>query len=197
MALLANLITTQAYGGKAHIVGLSLGGYVALSLTASYPSVVHSVFATGAARRADTLILPSWVIGGFLETVASWTSKKLFFWSQGWDDWNIPEGLYEDLIAAVGRGNVGKLVDAVKSHSGPKVWEKVGVRCLMVAGGREDPVEVTKEAGRILNGVCDQSRAVVVRKVGHAWDLEEPELFAEGVRAWVEGRVLPEEFEIL
>jgi hypothetical protein len=39
--------------------------------------------------------------------------------------------------------------------------------------------------------------AAVVREAVHAWNLQMPEVFAEGVRAWVEGRELPGEFEIL
>jgi hypothetical protein len=37
----------------------------------------------------------------------------------------------------------------------------------------------------------------VVKGAVHAWNLQMPEVFAEGVRAWVEGRELPGEFEIL
>jgi hypothetical protein len=37
----------------------------------------------------------------------------------------------------------------------------------------------------------------VLREAAHAWDLQFPELFAQGVAAWVEGGKLPDEFERL
>lgn len=39
----ADLITRHAHGGKAHVVGLSMGGFIALELGRCYPELVHSV----------------------------------------------------------------------------------------------------------------------------------------------------------
>lgn len=71
-------------------------------------------------------------------------------------------------------------------------------RVMLVAGGKTDDVESTKTMGQIIKKKCPASRAFVVRQAVHGWDLQYPELFAQGVRAWVEGEdTLPKDFEEL
>ena len=71
-------------------------------------------------------------------------------------------------------------------------------RVMLVAGGKTDDVESTQTMGQIIKQKCPGSRAFVVRKAVHAWDLQYPELFARGVQAWIKGEEnLPEEFEEL
>ena len=71
-------------------------------------------------------------------------------------------------------------------------------RVMLIAGGKNDDVEATRLAGQIIKEKCPGSRAFVVRDAVHGWDLQFPELFAHGVRAWVEGvEELPREFEEL
>ncbi|KAK7421684.1 hypothetical protein QQZ08_009858 [Neonectria magnoliae] len=56
---------------------------------------------------------------------------------------------------------------------------------LAVAGGMIDSVEGTKKMGEILKQQSRQgkeTRAVVVRKAIHEWNLQFPELFADGVK---------------
>src|ERR1700728_671806 len=49
-SLLAKLIRNEAKNGKAHVVGLSLGGYTGLSLAKDYPELVDVVFVTGCGK---------------------------------------------------------------------------------------------------------------------------------------------------
>jgi hypothetical protein len=42
-----------------------------------------------------------------------------------------------------------------------------------------------------------ESRAVEVPTMRHPWDLQDPELFARSVVAWIEGIALPEEINDL
>lgn len=46
-ALLADLIAKESKSDKAHVVGISMGGYIALYLAATHPNVVESVFVSG------------------------------------------------------------------------------------------------------------------------------------------------------
>jgi len=85
-----------------------------------------------------------------------------------------------------------------------------GVRILVVAAGKQDDVEAAREMGRVWReedhlvgagergGTRTKSKAAVVRGAVHAWNLQFPEVFAEGIKAWVEGREeLPVEYEEL
>ena len=46
-AQVADLIRREAHGGQAHVVGLSLGGYVTLHLLTAHPEVVLSAWSVG------------------------------------------------------------------------------------------------------------------------------------------------------
>jgi hypothetical protein len=68
-------------------------------------------------------------------------------------------------------------------------------RVAVVAGGKQDDFETVRAMAAMIKKKCDGSRAFVVRKAIHGWDLQFPELFAQGVRAWVEEQPLPDEYE--
>jgi hypothetical protein len=76
-----------------------------------------------------------------------------------------------------------------------EIGEIAGVRIAVVAGGKQDDVEMAREMGQLLEAKCLRSKAFVVRVAVHGWDLQFPELFARGVTAWVERHSLPGEFE--
>jgi hypothetical protein len=69
------------------------------------------------------------------------------------------------------------------------------VRIAIVAGRKQDSVEDTRAAGKVLGHENVDCKAFVVKDAIHWWDLQFPELFAQGVRAWVEGSEMPEKFE--
>ncbi|KAM0289107.1 hypothetical protein ACHAO9_006327 [Fusarium lateritium] len=73
-----------------------------------------------------------------------------------------------------------------------------GVRTCVVSGGKMDQTDAVQEMGVILReGGGVTNKAVVVREAYHPWHLQLPELFAEGVAAWVQGQELPVGFESL
>jgi hypothetical protein len=94
--------------------------------------------------------------------------------------------------------------DLVKSGYGQCLDVNIGdfqyierTRVAVVAGGKQDDFETVRAMAAMIKKKCDGSRAFVVRKAIHGWDLQFPELFAQGVRAWVEEQPLPEEYEEL
>jgi hypothetical protein len=113
---------------------------------------------------------------------------------------------YDELKVEMHRNRRWEVISAVyTSILACLRWEEVAatdkVRVLNVAGGKQDDVEAARKVGRVWreNGVTERvgSRAVVVKDAVHAWDLQFPEVFAMGVKAWAEGRELPGEFERL
>lgn len=74
-------------------------------------------------------------------------------------------------------------------------------RICMIASGKQDHVEGIRDMARILRkegqGEGLESRMFVVRHAIHAWNLQDPELFARTVRAWIEKRYMPVELEQL
>lgn len=198
----AQLIRTHAHGGRAHIVGLSMGGFTAVELVRKYPDLALSVFSTGAAPYGGFRL---WITSQSplftaLETVTKvapkWVTDRVNELSYKAQGIAVPE----DVKAAVGQNQSAKLSNAVFGSIGtikPESMKDITVRTLTVAGGRMDAVEATRAQGRAMRESCVESRATVVRKAGHGWNLEFPELFAKGVLAWIQKRNLPEEFEEL
>jgi len=188
--------------GGVHIVGSSMGGFVGLELARRYPSLCKSVFVTGAAPFQGTfkfLAKHPWVVYTFM-----WLIEKLpdrIYWWMAKQS-GFPHR-HEELRQEMARNRRWKVVKEVYSSILKSVrWEEISqisrVRTLNIAAGKQDDVEATRKVGKIWreSGITG-NKAVVVKDALHAWDLQKPELFAEGIKAWVEGRELPEEFETL
>ncbi|GAB1315506.1 Dihydrolipoyllysine-residue acetyltransferase component of acetoin cleaving system [Madurella fahalii] len=194
-------------GGRAHVVGLSMGGFVALDLARRYPELCLSVFATGAAPFAGLskfLAERPWLVYGALGLMLDWMPDAWYWWAvrKGWG----VDRRFEELKAEMSRNRRWVVIKTVYASILECLgWEEVrridSVRVLCVAGGKQDDVDSTRKVGEVWKkeGITERlgSRAVMVKEAVHAWDLQFPELFAEGVKAWVEGRELPEEFESL
>ncbi|KAF5568220.1 AB hydrolase superfamily yvaM [Fusarium phyllophilum] len=195
-------IQKHAHGGKAHVVGLSLGGFIALTLTYRHPDVVLSTFATGAYPYRGMF---KW----FMDHPMAMSIVNCIQ--------NIP-GVLEASLRRQGIDYEEWLAETKKDHSTErskamnkelsafsmddvKAVADSGVRTCVIAGGKMDQIDPVRDMGVILReggqkmGV--ENEAVVVRDAYHPWHLQLPELFAAGIAAWVQEKELPKEFEVL
>ncbi|CEI63163.1 hypothetical protein FVEN_g294 [Fusarium venenatum] len=196
------VIHNQAHGGKAHVVGFSLGGFVALFLTSRHPDIVLSTLATGAYPYRGlfkwVMERPTamWIVGK-LQSIPGLTERA--FKRQGID--------YEEWMTEQEKNKSPERDEAMRreliefSMEDVKAVGDAGVRTCVVAGGKMDQVEAIKEMGVVLRKGGDEkgvmNEAIVVRDAYHPWHLQLPELFASGVAAWVGNKELPKEFERL
>lgn len=200
-AHVANLIRTRAKGSKAHVVGLSMGGYVALRLALDSPSLVISQFVTGASP------FQGWTRWMAERPSLIYCSLSAFIhWLPAWVYWYVASAaglkrhdrLLEDQRLNLTMRTIRDVYESIL----PLDFEQMRalrVRTLCVAGGRQDDVPGVAKVGEVLRSrpTEDYSRAVVVREALHAWNLQFPELFARGVLGWVGEKPLPDEFEPL
>ncbi|KAL2760298.1 hypothetical protein ACRALDRAFT_1078928 [Sodiomyces alcalophilus JCM 7366] len=200
-AHVASLIRTHAKGSKAHIVGLSMGGYVAQRLALDSPSLVISLFVTGASpfqgwtrwmAERPSLIYCS--LSAFVHLLPTW----MYWYIASATGLKRHDRLLEDQRLSLTVQTIREVYESIL----PLDFEQVGqlrVRTLFVAGGQQDDVPGMAKIGEILRSRAteDGSRAVVVREALHAWDLQFPELFAQGVLGWIEEKPLPDEFKPL
>ena len=197
--LVADLIKTKARGGKAYLVGLSLGGYLAIYLAKTYPNLVLSLFVTGVSDSvgrqlgswrsvlAPYVLLPVNTLQHYLpNAVQDHFIKK---WKL-----KLPEGIQQELWENSKFSTLRAGFDSIHKTGGVKPLTSP---CLIVAGGLQDSINTTRLAGHTLRRGNEKSVACVVKHAIHAWDLQFPDVFAEGVRCWFEGRDLPPEFEVL
>ncbi|KAF2035804.1 alpha/beta-hydrolase [Setomelanomma holmii] len=193
---LASLIRSVSPTGSAHVAGLSYGGFVGLELARRHPDVVLSLFASGAppfegkerffASRPRLLYCVIASTNHIPDSLYWWFSAKVGVQKHA----ELRAESKRNLTFVLLKQGYGDVLEITLKEVG-----EVGVRTLAVAGGRQDSVDVTRRMGTALRG--KGGRAVVVRKAIHAWDLQFPELFAEGVRRWIQEEELPEEYEEL
>jgi hypothetical protein len=106
----------------------------------------------------------------------------------------MPQGLQEDIYANAIFSTLKQAYASIVDY-GDGV--PLPMRTLVVAGGRQDDVEGARRLGQVMRGGCDDIRACVMNGAVHAWNLRWPELFAEGIKAWIEKKELPVEFKEL
>jgi pimeloyl-ACP methyl ester carboxylesterase len=182
----AEMIQARAPAGRAHVVGLSLGGATALTLLRIAPEVVDRPMVTGTAaglsRALGQVSLASlWMLKLYRpEKLAELTLKQ-----QG-----IPERYrslaHDDLLAgstAEFSANLIRELMAMRlpvSYRGP----------ILVCVGQKETA-AARQAARALARALPGARAAQVPGHGHVWDLQDPDLFAATVRAWAADQPLP------
>jgi pimeloyl-ACP methyl ester carboxylesterase len=195
-SLVAALLKSHAKSTPCHVVGLSLGGFIAIALANAHPELVQSLFITGVGGVAEKkwlLAAAPYVVTAVVkvqsvlpEFVNDYVIRKMGM--------KIPDGLQSDIYNNLKFSMVNQAYASIASCG---YGERLQVRTLVVAGGKQDDVEGTRKLGRDLRLGCQESRSVVVNGAVHAWDVQWPELFTSGVEAWVERRELPGEFREL
>ncbi|UNI16112.1 hypothetical protein JDV02_002581 [Purpureocillium takamizusanense] len=200
----ADLIRRRAHGGVAHLVGMSMGGFVAVETARAHAPLVRSVFGSGCGPFAGWRLWAARYPGALVALQAAHSMLPALLADRindaAWRAQGLTVG--EDLRSDIRRNARGALLREV---FGSIALVELGAlraapptaRALAVTGGRMEDVEATRRLGAALKAGCAQSRAAIVREAVHPWNLQFPELFARGVCAWVEEEPLPEEYEDL
>ncbi len=186
------LIAQRAHGGHAHLVGLSLGGHVALRLAEMRPENVDHVVLSG----INVLPFPHSQLTKFrwyllipfrgLDFVLRGTARQL----------RIPDEAYGGYREAARQTSWQAMLQI-----GNEILDRgmsalpCGVTCstLVVAGSREHPL--VQQSIPLVIGAIPGARGYRVPGVGHGWNGEAPGLFSQMVRAWIEDGDLPTELE--
>lgn len=204
-ALLADLIVRESKTGKAHIVGVSVGGFIALYLAAKYPDVVASIFVSGCGRNLSGSLAgnlgTAFVVGVAYPTIVlsiAWLPPGLFNWLYTYLGLSVPEGWQADQRAAAGYGIGGALARAVlNGEVSMDLLERVVARTLLVAAELDDDVEGSREMAQRLKKGNGQSKAVKLPGKRHVWNLQDGELFAKAAEKWLLNEDVVGQFDAL
>ena len=184
----AELIRSRTAAGRAHVVGLSLGGYVAALLAANEPAVVRSVVVSGVNvlpfPHPAMMRLLGRVMGPFATSgpMVRANAKAL----------KVPAADlagYRTAARQVARGTFARVGDEVTVFGVPAEAGSSPCRLLAVAGANEN--EMVRRSLPILADGFARGDTRLVRGVGHAWSGEKPELFTAMIRAHIAGADLP------
>jgi pimeloyl-ACP methyl ester carboxylesterase len=182
------IIRQRAPGKKAHVVALSLGGPVAFTLLRKTPELIDHVILSGSSGR----------VSRFLAGVGKSTLwmyrlyKPDFVVKATIRQQGIPEQ-YADLVRDDLRLAIAP--DFMRHYmTDLATWElpdQIQQPLLIVVGEKEMKAAYSFARGYLKR--FPSAIGAIAPKVGHAWCLQNPDLFAEMVRAWVTDQPLPEE----
>jgi pimeloyl-ACP methyl ester carboxylesterase len=199
----AGLIRGRAHGGHATVVGLSEGAQVTLALLALAPEVVdHAIVSSALVRKMP---------GAWMMTpgVAYWTfqlTTEPFKKSEWWMRANmrgaagVPDEYVDDFrrtFRATTAASFSHVIGENQAFRLPARLEKVTAPVLAVCGHGE--YEVMRRSTIDVAAAIPSAEAREVFHVGkmsvaqqHNWNMTEPVLFTDMVRAWIAGYPLPD-----
>lgn len=190
------IIETHTPRKKAHLVGLSAGGFVALAFGRVYPDLVLSVFASGATPFTPFqkwLSGHPWILYFFI---------GMLICCPDWMYWALCAQVgmvrHEELRAEMRANFTLDLTQRGYSEFGKITLDEVagmtGVRSACIAAGSGDDVEGANKMATLLRSKNPRSKAFTIPNAVHGWDLQFPEVFGRGVAAWIEEQLMPEQY---
>ena len=204
--LIAELIRTQARGGKATVVGLSEGAQITVALLAAAPELVEHALVSSALVHE----MPGMNWFGFGTWRAMYHSieplNKYAWWARlNMRSNGIPEQYLQETLETYKTLTAEAFAHVIVENQKfrlPAGLEKVTAPVLVVGGRRE--YKVMQQSVRDVAAAIPGAKACLVnhtRKLSlaeeHNWSMTAPDLFTRTVRAWIEGRPLPGELKTL
>ncbi|KAK1810689.1 hypothetical protein LTR12_014930 [Friedmanniomyces endolithicus] len=194
--LLADLIRQHAKGGRAHLVALSLGAFVAIELASVHCDVVNEMFISGlkvmpVAYRTGIAPYGLWLS----QRLESYVPLPLVRWAMDGTDMQGVD------LSRVTLPLCRAIMSTITAESGDGEWAKPwSARTCIISAGKagivpsadhpEDAVKY-RDIGRKGNA---ETVAFMHHLMRHPWNRQDPGLFARAARCWFERESLPAGF---
>ncbi|MFJ6416795.1 alpha/beta fold hydrolase [Paeniglutamicibacter sp. NPDC091659] len=177
----AAVIADEVSNGGAHLVGLSLGGAIALRVAARHPELVESLMISG---------VPA---AGVSASMRAMSRMQLKLFSSEWY-WRFQAGAYgmvadeKELFADHGTklrtDNMRAIMDEVDPGGLPDKLGDYKGPALVIAGSKEP--KLVAKSFPVLERALPQAQFRTAAGRHHQWNIEDPILFNATVRSWVE-----------
>lgn len=185
---IAAIIRARATNACAHVVGLSLGGHVALLLLEHHADMLDRVVISGvtAAPMPNRWLLPVqlWVMSAQMQ-------QRAFAERQA-ESMHVPPEMqqaFTENLLAMSMDAYRRIWKEVAYYQIPSSLRSVHVPTLITAGSRE--TAIIKHAIRTITNIMPNAQGYLAPGVGHGWNVEDPDLFNAMVRAWITSTPLP------
>lgn len=182
------LIAEEFPDKPVYLVGMSLGAVVGLHLLTRHPQRIQRAVMTGAFADAPPRRLIT-LQGAFLRAILSTQfGKRMFARALHVPDDAMPA--YKQSINALSMQSFKRIMQQIAEYAPPAGLEAVTVPTLFVTG--EKDVAANRDSVILLAQQMPGAVGVYAPGVHHGWNGEDPELFNEMARAWIEGQPLPQ-----
>lgn len=180
-----NILSVRARDGRAHVVGSSFGGTLALHLLRVAPEYIETAVMSGGSaglgRFLGGISLAS--VGMYrllpIKTLIQLSRRQFGVPAEFWPM------VQEDLELSANAGFSRNLTTAMMQLRLPTDCQ---MPVLAVVGEHE--TWYAKQAARQIATALPNARAALAPGVGHIWNLEAPELFTAMLRAWIVGECM-------
>lgn len=187
-ARVADLIRAKAHGGRAHVVGLSLGAQTTVQLLSQSPEVIDHAVISGALVRS----IPGVGLTRLM-TQLYWPFKDAAWLIRAnMKSYGIPDKYFAEFAAdtkAMTLESFVRVTTANATFRVPPHLDRVTVPTLLLVGQKE--LKLMHDSTRDLLRAMPSAQGYVVANAIHNWTMQLPDLFTQTVRAWITDRALP------
>ena len=187
---IVSLIRDHSNHGAAHIVGLSLGGAIALQTLSIAPDVVDRMVISAATLGP----IPGAGIITRLARPIAWLTRQPFAYRRSAKSLAIPEAFMSQFEADAQRlasDTFRRINQEANNFRLPDNLHDIKTPVLVGAG--ENELKLVHRKTKQILSVLPNATGYIAPDVGHGWNGEKPELFTQMIRAWIEEKPLPEE----
>lgn len=189
----AKIIQTHCVNQQAHVIGLSLGGYVAMFLLSYFPTALRSVIVSGITTRPFS---KQWLMKPMLNIMCRLIKYN---WVIRWQIklMQLPEHVHKNYILDCKRMSVQMLLrvyDEILNLQPTDLHNSSSIRLLAVAGDKEQAL--------VLQSLEDleqhtNATTALATQASHIWNAEYPEAFTNMIAAWITNQALPKQLSII
>ena len=184
--MIIDIIKNRAKNGKAHLVGLSLGAQIIVQILSTAPEVVNHALISGA------IVRNSQPTESFLELLDNLIAlylpdkNKTIRIMSYVRSYNIPRNLrskFKESTYVIEPYSLDKILRETILFKMPDNLEHADVPVLVMTG--EKDYRIVNESALNLLNVLPNSKGAIALKVGHLWNIENPDLFNNVLRSWL------------
>ena len=190
---LAEIIRDHATNKRAHIVGLSYGGVVAQALISRHPEVVDKAILSGTSAPLSRLMKSVFKLYvGLNRPLVKLLPASALGWLLSLQ-FGIPKPHLADLAEDMKQMDADVMMETLlSSYLDIRAPIHTDKEILVIAGGKETPF--AKSMARQLTRIIPGARGMIIPGVGHVWNLQDPQLFAQVLRWWFGGKAIDGQF---
>jgi pimeloyl-ACP methyl ester carboxylesterase len=189
---IAAIIQSRATQGQSHMVGLSLGGQIALILLEYHARLLNRVVLSGvtvAPMPNRHMLHPQlWLMSAVM--------RRRWFLNMQAKALNLPSNqqtAFVENFLAMSMCTYRRIAEEVVEYRMPSTLQQVSVPTLATAGGKES--QIILQAVDMISNIMPIAQGWLAPGLGHGWNVESPDLFNTMVRAWITNTPLPAELK--